>query len=829
MIRISILLLFVFFLFSCTTSSKKELSESFLKTIPGDYMFMQRAYPTGQINMDAYTDAIQWKNQLPQNRNQIPTWQFEGPVNVGGRITDIEIPSSQSQTYYVGAASGGVFKSTDAGGFWLPIFDDQAMLSIGDIETSDSNNNLVWVGTGEPNGGGGSLTYNGDGIYKSTNGGNTWENKGLPNVGSISKIVISPTDDNTILFGAMGPIFKNDSNRGVYKTTNGGDTWEQVLFVSDSTGISDMAIHPTNGNIIYATSWERIRRPSYRQYGGETSNIYRTMDGGSTWNILTNGLPSAPSQKGRITIDISKSNPNVLYAQYSDASGALQGAYKTTNGGDSWTAINSGALTNVGFNYWFGGIFIDPTNENIVYYIGFLPQKSIDGGATWSDSFPNVHVDQHGFAFNESNPGEILLGNDGGLYKSINNGASAIKDNSLPITQFYRYYVDAQNVNKRYGGAQDNNTIRTQTGGLNDWDAIFGGDGFQPLADPNNTNAIYALSQYGNLGKSTNNGASFSGAMNGISGSDPKNWDTPITFDPNNSQILYYGANKVYKTTNAAASWTSISPDLSNGPYNGNLTFGTIISIDVSPLDSTLIYVGTDDGNVWETHNGGNNWNLVSSTLPNRWVTKVLASRNLLNTVYVTFSGYRYGENTGHVYKSVDAGINWTDISTNLPDIPINDIVQDSFGNLFIATDIGVIATKDEGITWEMLDDNFPSVVVTDLFIHEGSQRLFAATYGRSSYSLDISDNVLGITSFSETFDIKIYPNPASEYVIVQLGDTSKGTINIYDISGKSVFQNIFDQNESNIQLSLEGITSGIYFLKIEQGNREITKKLIVK
>jgi len=490
---------------------------------PHDFMFMQRAFPTGNIKTEAYSEAIAWKRNIAQRSKAAAIWEFVGPVNIGGRITDIEISPNDAQVYYVGAASGGIFKTTNGGGDWVPIFDEQEMLSIGDIEISKNNSQILWVGTGEVNAGGGSLAYDGDGIYLSEDGGLTWETKGLPDVGSIGKVLIDPSDDNTIFVGAMGPLFRNDSNRGVYRTTDGGDTWEQSLFVSDSTGIIDMAIHPSNGNILYATSWERIRRPNRRQYGGETSGIHRSTDGGDTWTELTNGLPSNPVLKGRISIDISQSNPNVLFARYATASGSIEGVYKTTNGGDTWTAVNSSQLQNVGFHWWFRGIFIDPTNEDVLYNVDFQVQKSIDGGNNWFAAFPGVHVDQHALAFNPAVPGEVLLGNDGGLYYSDDDGASSSKDLTLPITQFYRFHVDAQDGDRIYGGTQDNSTMRTITGSDNDWQIINGGDGFQPIVDYTNSSIIYALAQRGALVKSTNDGASFSGATNGIAVADRKN------------------------------------------------------------------------------------------------------------------------------------------------------------------------------------------------------------------------------------------------------------------------------------------------------------------
>jgi len=824
------LLLFLSILFlSCTNSSETAVVETKRTKLPKDIFFMQRVYPEGTIRENAYASALQWQKQNLQNKNSNQIWEFAGPENIGGRITDIEIASLDPNIYYVGAASGGIFKTTNGGNTWTPVFDEQQMLSIGDIEISPINNDIVWAGTGEPNAGGGSLAYDGDGVYKSENGGLTWESKGLSEVGSIGKIKTDPNNEDVLFVAAMGPLFRKDTNRGVYKTINGGNTWEQVLFVSDSTGIIDMAIHPTNGDIVYVSSWERTRRPNVRQYGGETSRIYKTTNAGSSWVELTNGLPFLPSQKGRISIDISKSNPNVLYAMYADAIGNVQGVYRTNDAGTTWTQVNSNPLTNVGFHWWFEGIFIDPVDEDIIYYLGLTVQKSTNGGSTWFNSFPNVHVDQHALAFNPLATGEVLLGNDGGFYKSVNDGISSVKDITLPITQFYRFHADAQNVNKIYGGSQDNSTMRTTTGSSNDWEIITGGDGFQPLVDPTNSNIIYALSQYGNLIKSTNNGVSFFNATNGIASGDRKNWDTPVAFDPANSQILFYGANRLYKTTNAAGNWAAISPDLSNGPYTGHIVYGTIISISVSPIDSSVIYVGTDDGNVWVTQNGGNNWTKISDDLPNRWVTKVLASRENIDEVYVTFSGYRYGEYTGHIYRSTNFGGDWEDISSSLPDVPVNDIEKDIYGNLFIATDIGVLASDDEGENWVIFGADIPSVVVTDIHIHEQSETLFAATYGRSSYKMNISGNILSTSNFISESEIKIYPNPASDFVTIFIGNTQeKYSIILFDQLGKEVKKESLLTPNMEHQIIINKLNNGIYFLRVSRGSTTVTKKLII-
>ncbi|MDC7995933.1 T9SS type A sorting domain-containing protein [Altibacter sp. HG106] len=820
------LLLLSIFSLGCQDIQTSKTSGATSEKAPTDVMFMQRAFPSGQLNTSAYREAIAWKKQRNSEAPSAAVWEFTGPTNIGGRITDIEIPSNNPDTYYVGAASGGIFKTTDGGSSWTPIFDDQEMLSIGDITISEANNDIVWVGTGEVNAGGGSLAYDGDGVYQSIDGGLTWQPKGLPDIGSVGKILIDPNDGNTVFVGAMGPLFRDDDNRGVYRTTDGGTTWEQVLFISDVTGVIDMAMHPTHGDILYAATWERIRRPEFRQYGGATSGIYRSLNGGDSWTELTTGLPSAPTDKGRISIVIAPSNPDVLYARYANASGSIEGVYRSSDGGDSWTEVNSSQLTNVGFHWWFRGIYVDPTDEDVLYNVDFVVEKSTDGGNNWTASFPGVHVDQHAMAFHPNNSDIVLLGNDGGFYKSLNGGASWTKDETLPITQFYRFHVDAQNSDKRYGGAQDNSTMRTSSGALGDWNIITGGDGFQPLVDPTDTNVIYALSQYGGLVKSTNNGASFNLVLNGIDGADRNNWDTPICFDPDNSQTLYFGTNRLYRTTNAANNWTVISPDLTNGPGGGNLTFGTLTTIDVSTLDSNRIYTGADDGTVFTTPDGGTTWTDISAGLPDRWVTKVLADRVDANTVYVTLSGYRFGEDNGHVYKSTDAGATWTNIGTSLPDIPVNDIVKDRFDNLIIATDVGVFGSQDEGTNWQVLGANIPSVVVNDMHIDEANDQLYIATYGRSSYRLDLSSDIFSVSEVGTASPV-LAPNPASERTVIFFETPRSGVWKLYNATGTLIEQQAFPQQKS-VALSVATLSEGMYYVQIVSSEGTTTQKLLV-
>lgn len=810
--------------FSKSSSSDQE---HIIQKEPFDLMFMQRAYPSGEIASGAYRKAVEWKKRIEQNtanRSQSEPWELVGPVNIGGRITDIEISSDAFNTRFVGAASGGVFRSTDNGESWQPVFDEQSTLSIGDIALAPSNQAIVLVGTGEVNAGGGSLVYDGDGMYRSEDNGATWENIGLQEVGAIGKVLIHPSDPETIWVGAMGPLFRNDANRGVYKTTDGGDNWEKVLFVAENTGIVDMAIDPSNPNLIYAVAWERERTTENRIYGGPNSGIYKSVDGGDTWIELAGGLPTAGNQKGRISIDIAQSNPDVLYASYADATGFVQGFYKTENAGNTWSAISTAGITGVSFHWWFGGLFINPQDENEVYHVGFDMAKTTNGGSSWQAVFNNVHVDQHALAFMPGDGAKVFLGNDGGLYTSEDAGESWSFDESLPITQFYRFYVDPSNDQKLYGGAQDNSTMRTTTGGLDDWTIINGGDGFQPLVNKDDTEIIYALSQRGNLRRSTNDAASFQTILSGIDPNDRNNWDTPIAFDVENNSIIYYGTQRVYRSINDGTTWTAISDDLTSGASTGNLAFGTLTSISVSPLDSDVIYAGSDDGNIWNTQDGGASWTNVSADLPNFWVTKVLASRVQPEVVYATYSGYRFGEDEGHVFVSFDFGQTWSDMTNDLPDIPVNDIEDTDF-NVIIGTDIGVFVRSDSD-SWIPVGANLPPVVINDLHFDEASGFLYAGTYGRSSYKIDVTSDILSVNE-NPKLSFELYPNPTLDSFTIKNSTVMEGKVTVYNQLGQLQRSFMYDTNSSSF--SVGDLATGLYLVQLESGQNKLSRKLLIK
>lgn len=778
-----IFILVASFFVSCKSKTEKKPEK---KRESNDWFINQRIFPYGTIDYEAYSSAVNYvSNERRKLRSQslISSWQYAGPENVGGRITDVEMHPSSMQVMYLCAASGGIFKSINAGTSWLPIFDDQPTLSIGDLAIAPSDPNTLYAGTGEANAGGGSLTYDGMGIFKSDDAGNTWNYAGLDSTRNTGRIAINPFNKDIVYAATMGDLFGNTSQRGIYKTYNGGSSWQQVLFLNDSTGAIDVVVHPQNPDTVYACMWTRVRRPDRRNYGGPASGIYRSYDGGNTWTKLTNGL-SIPGNPGRIGIDISQSDPDILFATVTDETGAHQGIFKTINSGDSWTPVGAtgGFAT---YSYWYGRIKIDPVDPDVVFFIDFDLHKSTNGGISWNTPATAVHVDQHEVYIHPLNNNLILLGNDGGFYKSNNGGSTWTHNETLPITQFYTCEMDEQNPLTLYGGTQDNGVITTATGNLNDWYQIWGGDGFVVLVDPNDPSQVYTESQYGNLNTGTT----------GIPFNDRFNWNTPFILNPLNSNSLFLGTNKMYKSTNRGQSWNVISPDLTGNTGNANfspIVYETITTIAVSAADTNIIYAGTDDGHVWTTVNNGVSWNDISSGLPVRWVTRIAADPFDPLQAYVALSGYRYHDNMSHIYHTDNGGQSWTDIGGNLPDVPINDVVIDTVNNsLYVATDAGVFYSYSGSTNWQVLGTSLPLAPVTDLRIHYPTMTLLAATYGRSMYKYDLNTltTLANFQSAKNNISISLHPVPFKNNAFVQLylPENSSGKLSIYDNSGKEI------------------------------------------
>ena len=813
---------------------------------PNDWFYFQRAYPKKQMDFRAWLAAQEqagfFREHLSLEGNY---WEEAGPTNIGGRITAVAVHPGQPQKIWMGAADGGVWKSSNGGVEWSPVFDFAPSLSIGALAVDPNDPNTVYVGTGEANASGDS--YPGNGIYRTTDGGITWQYLGLPESYYIGRIAVNPQNSQNIFVAATGLLFGKNDDRGIYRTTDGGTTWEKVLFLSDSTAGIDVVIDPLNPANVYAAMWERIRRPWERKVGGMTSGIYKSTDGGTNWMQLTNGLPPNSPTIGRIGLAIAPSNPSVLYAIYADHPGYFLGLFKTTNGGQSWVQTNDAALGFIfnSYGWYFGQVYVDPSNPNTVYALGVDLYKSVNGGSSWYSIASFIHVDHHAIWVDPANSSRIILGNDGGLFISQNGGSNFQKIYNLPITQFYAATADFNNPDQLYGGTQDNGTIRTLTGQVNDWEAIYWGDGFYVIVDPQNSNVIYAEYQYGGLGKSTNGGYSFSSATTGINSNDRRNWMVPVVMDPNNHNTLYYGTYRLYRTTNGAGYWSAISPDLSNGPYSGGLNFGTITTIAVAPTNSSVIYAGTDDSNVWVTTNTGGNWTKISNALPNRWVTRVAVHPLDENIALVTYSGYKYNDYIGYIYKTTDKGQSWTDITHNLPQAPCNVVVIDpDYPEVYyVGTDVGVYVSLDGGLNWQMLGSNLPNSVVMDLVFHQPTRTLIAATHGRSMHKIDVTDitrlpDYSGRTVANDFQLSQNFPNPFNSqtnfgfYSPVQ----TRLWVSVYDLLGRKV-KTLFrgEVNPGWHRLNWDGCdeggipaASGTYFLRIQTPERQLTRKMVL-
>jgi photosystem II stability/assembly factor-like uncharacterized protein len=660
----AILFLFTILLvniFGLLSENQKDLTVD--KFYPSDIELLKRTFPYFDYDKDAYKIAIDelnilkaqnlYKNNLTIDREL----EFVGPLNIGGRIVDIEFNPKNSNIVYAAAATGGVFKSIDKGLSWFPIFDDQPTLSIGDIGVDPNNPDVIYVGTGEANGG--HNNFPGLGIYKSIDAGVSWQFSGLDSSVSIGRIVVDPSNSNRVFVAAVGSYFTPNSQRGLFLSEDGGSSWEKSLFISDSTGAIDIVINPSNPKEIYTAMWERVRRPNLRSRThlyGPSGGIFKSSDGGISWEKLgpQNGLPNPALKRiGRIGLAISKSDPSILYSIYNDGS-TPYGIYKTTDSGNNWISTNNTIPGSGSFSWYFGQIRVHPENPEVIFALDVSLAKSNGSGVSWEFSYgydgpEQLHVDHHALAFDPENPNYIISGNDGGINISYDGGVTWSPPAYLPITQFYEIGLDASNPQHYYGGTQDNNTIRTRYG-VDNWERILGGDGFYVIVDPNNSDIIYAESQFGNLAKSIDGGDSFSSALNGINESEPTNWSTPVVMDPNNSSVLYYGTHTLYRTTNAADYWEPISPKLTN--YAEGFRLGTITTIAVAPSNSDVIYLGTDDGFVWVSSDYGNTWKDISEDLPLRWVTRVVVDPTDENIIYVTLSGLKWAESESKVFRS---------------------------------------------------------------------------------------------------------------------------------------------------------------------------------
>jgi len=819
-----------FLFFNLNPFSSK--ANTFIPDAPADEWFeKQRAFPDDEIPPRAQEKAIEQQKQMPvMELNSPAPWVLAGPTNVEGRITTIAVHPTNPNIVYTGTANGGLWKSTNFCTSWSSVFDNQNTSSVGALAIDPANPNTVYCGTGESN----SLRsyYPGTGIYKTTDGGTSWTSIGLQNTYSFGNIVINPSNSQIVYAAAMGSLRRKNPERGIYKSTNAGLTWIQSLYLSDSVGAIDVILDPSNQNKLFAAMWERQRREDYIKYGGPMTALYVTTNAGANWSVVNGGFPSNASDMGRISLDICSSTPSIVYAFTAYANGNSRGLYKSTDSGSSWSLINSGVAPSSNYA-WFNRICkVNPANANQLFCGGLDMYMSVNGGTSFSYVSAS-HVDHHAVGFSPSNSSYIVIGNDGGIDYSTNGGTSWLASTTMPITQFYAGDIDNNNPSTILGGAQDNGTYKT-TGSVGGWQSIYGGDGFYCKVDYNNSQYVYASSQNGALGRSTNGGSSF---LSGTSGLDLaySNWMTPYVLDKNDPQILYCGTYKIHKSTNRMQSWTAISPDLANGHVQN---LGTITTVDVSKSNPNVIYCGTDDANIWVTTNGGTNWTKINSGLPYRWVTRVAVHNDSANVCYVTLSGYKVDSTGAHIFRTSNYGASWISVSGNLPNAPINDVIIEPYANgtLYIGTDIGVMSTTNYGNTWFVLETGIPSSVPChDLTLNDATRKLVVWTHGRSAYYTILP--FLGINSQNEIakgFELfQNYPNPFNPSTKIKFTVPTRQsvTVSVYDITGRiirSFLRSYKTSGTYEIDFDGSNLSSGVYFYKCTANGFAQTKSMIL-
>jgi len=735
-----------------------EDAEGPARSSPANAWFVRQRMSSGEpIPPRARARALEDWSQRTAGRPAATagSWAFAGPTNIGGRLTAIAVDPHDVSHVWAGAAAGGVFESTDGGTSWSAVFGDEPLQPVGAIAAHPTDSDVVYVGTGEANGAG--YSYDGDGVWRTVDGGASWQHLGLAETRRIGRIAIDPQDPSRVFVAAAGGVYVEDGFRGVYRSIDGGASWSRVLFVAPNAGAIDVAIDPANPSRIFAAIWEHYSTDHDWIAGGTNSGIWRSLDGGDSWTRLTAGLPAAAPTIGRIGLAVAASNPQVVYALYIDNPGSFMGVYKTTNGGDSWFRVDTpgGAHTAIfsSYGYYFGQIRVDPANANTVYLLDLYWARSTNGGVSYTNFTSGLHVDHHDLIVR---PGLLYMANDGGFYRSITGGSTWTKSPAQPISQFYDLGIDPTNSLKRFGGLQDNGSVKTTDGGLSNWTSVNGGDGFHCEVDPLSPQFVYCESQYGNIVRSTNGGGSFSGGTTGIPAADRNNWNQPIVHDPLTAQRLYTGTHRVFRSTNAAQSWSPISADLTDGPpahlggeadghhaaHLASAVEGTLTTLAVSRVNLNVLWAGTDDGNVWVTTDAGGQWTRVDVPGRSEWVTRLEADPFDAAAAYVTYSGYRNGSPLPRLYRTTDHGQTWSDIGAGLPDVPLNCVNADldpaMRGRLFVCTDLGVYVSDDYGQSWAELGSGLPRVVVHDLDLIAGTRELFAGTHARSMWLYDL-------------------------------------------------------------------------------------------
>ncbi|MBC8404036.1 MAG: hypothetical protein H8E15_02325 [Planctomycetes bacterium] len=726
-------------------------------------------------------------------------WHFLGPTNVSGRVTDVAVTTPRGKTYtvYIATASGGVWKTSNEGVTWKSIFDHQPTQSIGDVSLAPSDQQQVWIGTGEPNIFRSSMA--GCGVYKSMDGGETWQHKGLAATHTISRIVVHPTNPDVVYVAASGHEWTDNPERGVYRTTDGGDTWELVLHISSQSGAIDFAMDPVKPEIIYASTWQRKRERwnDPRTFADHTdSGIWRSTDGGDSWQNASTGLP-APHHRGRIGIDVAASNPNVVYAfvdnyelqksedeniskdSYGrDRTARIKGGevYRSDDRAQTWRKVSKSDnyMANIGSTYgWvFGQIRVDPSDEDTIYIMGLSLHVSHDGGETWG-RLGGMHSDHHGLWIDPNNSDYLINNNDGGVNISYDGGKNwRFFTEHIPVVQFYNVGYDMATPFNVYGSIQDHGSrkgevnvdaIRAKPGqggrrwggrgrggrsATVEWDYTSGGEASFHAVDPSNPDTLYYAGFYGSIGRTDQESGERARLKldTGIEGEEIRGqWLAPFIISPHNPRVIYHGMNRLFRSMDQGENFTPISPDLSRNLESelGDIPYQTITAISESPYEFGRIFAGTDDGRLHVTFDSGKEWQRIDGGMKeDRWISRVIASKWTDGVVYAAQNGKRWDDLAAYLWKSDDNGKTWSSIAAGLPGAPVNVIREDPRDSnvLYVGTDLGVYISRDRGATWNTIGSKLPTLYVHDLIIHPRDEIMVIATHGRGMWAIDVRE-----------------------------------------------------------------------------------------
>ena len=683
-----------------------------------------------------------------------------GPTRQGGRVVAFTVSQQDPFTFYMAGGPGGVWKTENNGNTFYPIFENEDIASIGDITLAPSNDSILWIGSGEANLR--NSTYYGNGVYKSLDAGKTWKHMGLKESHHIGRVLIHPKNPDIVYVAAQGHYYSENPERGIYKTIDGGKTWKKSLDIkinSRHIGATEIKMDKNNPNVLYAVTYDRIRTPWMFKNNGEGSGIYKSSDGGESWKKLIKGLPSG--SLGKIGIDIYDKNPNILYANIDNANPisnnnrtVLHEIYRSENAGESWFKVSKERESIGDRSNYYGQIIIDPNNHQHIYVLSPIVHESFDGGQNWEQNI-RYGGDNHVLWINNSDSRHMMMGYDYGMAITHDTGKNWYHPDEIPMGQFYAIGVDMDYPYNVYGGTQDFGSWKgpsTKKGRFpirfEDWEHTNGGDGFYNLIDPNDSRWLYSSSQFGHITRIDQKTGTRKTIVDDRTENLRFNWNTPLLISPHNSSTLYVGAQKVLKSINKGENWENISPDLAG--YNidkkgfGPFVYGTLTTLDESPIEEGVIWAGSDNGKVFLTKDGGKSWTNLDNKIkgnPNYWVTRITASNHNPNTAYLTYSGLRRDDFRPFIFKTEDYGNSWVSIASNLPNESIN-VIKEDYRNpnlLFIGTDKAIYTSLNSGINWIKLKNNMPTIAIHDIVIHPREKDLVVGTHGRSIYIADIS------------------------------------------------------------------------------------------